>query len=46
MLWAPALGGVPARAPGGRVFEERVEMGIGARCAAHPGVALLGCLMR
>ena len=27
LLWVPTLGGAPARAPGGCVFEERVGMG-------------------
>jgi hypothetical protein len=27
LLWVPALGGAPARAPGGCVFEERVGVG-------------------
>ena len=28
LLWVPALGGAPARAPGGCVFEERVGVGV------------------
>ena len=27
MLWGPTLGGAPARAPGGCVFEEQVGVG-------------------
>ena len=26
LLWVPALGGAPARAPGGCVFEEQVDV--------------------
>ena len=28
LLWVPTLGGAPARAPGGCVFEERVGVGV------------------
>ena len=28
LLWMPTLGGAPARAPGGFVFEERVGVGV------------------
>ena len=28
LLWVPALGGAPARAPGGCVFEEQVGVGV------------------
>jgi hypothetical protein len=28
LLWVPTLGGAPARAPGGCVFEEQVGVGV------------------
>ena len=28
LLWVPTLGGAPARAPGGYVFEEQVGVGV------------------